>query len=236
MTTFTPNLLANPKDLILVVIFGECRKLAYIRPAKDSSWNCVLDGTVSFLDDAVYHKNKFYALTTKSALVSFDVTDPFESKKKLVIDEEQSSDEEEEDGEERSSDDEKEDDENEEWDEVKRYIKFSDDRETKMLRVFKWNLVDSSLVEINSLVETALFFGNTSVSVLASTFAGCQKNSIYFTNDKDTSEYDDEGPMDLGVYRLETGTCTRGFAFDAATINRVPGPQLIWVLPTFCIH
>ncbi|PON75658.1 hypothetical protein TorRG33x02_245070, partial [Trema orientale] len=221
MTTFTPNLLANPRDLILIVIFGECRKLAYIRPAKYSSWTCVLDGRVSFFDDVVYHKNKFYALTTKSALVSFDVTDSFESKTKFVIDEEQSSDEEEEDGEEQSSDDDEEDDENEESDEVKRYIKFSDDRETKMLRVFKWNLDDSSWVEINSLGDSALFLGdNTSVSVLASTFAGCQKNSIYFTNDKDTSEYGDEGPMDLGVYQLETGTCTRGFTFDAATINR----------------
>ncbi|PON33223.1 F-box domain containing protein [Trema orientale] len=257
MTTFTPNLLANPRDLILVVIFGECRKLAYIRPAKDSRWTCVLDGTVSFFDDVVYHENKFYAITTKSALVSFDVTDLKESKTKLVIDEEPSSDEEEDD-EEQSSDNEEEDDKNEESDEVveklfcykrylvesfgdllqvKRYIKFSDDRETKMFKVFKWNLDDSSWVEINSLGDSALFLGdNTSVSVLASTFAGCQKNSIYFTNDKDTSEYGDEGPMDLGVYNLETGICSRGFTFDAAMIDRVPGPQPIWVLPTSVVY
>lgn len=41
VTTYTADPVANPNDLIVVVIYGEFRDLFYIRLAKDAMWNRV---------------------------------------------------------------------------------------------------------------------------------------------------------------------------------------------------
>ena len=258
MTTFTPNPLTNPKDLILVVIFGEFQKLAYISTAKDSMWTHVASDLVKSFDDVVYYKNKFYALTAPGgALVSFDAADSRDNLNvKLVVDGVASDDEDDYNDDENNNDYvEEEEDEEVEVEEryfcykrylvesfggdllhVKRYIRYSEEHETMKFRVFKWNLDVLRWVEITSLGDYALFLGdNTSICVLASNFVGCEKNSIYYTHDKDTFDYTFQVPMDLGVYNLETGVSTRGFTFDEATREKIVGPQPIWVLPTFII-
>lgn len=77
VTTFTPDLVANPSDLVCVVIFGGLCQLAYIRANKDTKWthfaNCV--DQVGF-DDVVYYNHQFYALTCRGKLTSFDTTYP----------------------------------------------------------------------------------------------------------------------------------------------------------------
>ncbi|PON33696.1 hypothetical protein TorRG33x02_354550, partial [Trema orientale] len=229
MTIFTPDPVANPKDLIVIVIYDYVKELAYFRPTKDSTWIRVEGDEGSSYDDILHYKNKFYAITTrKGALVSFDVTDSNNFDTKLVADGIPSDNEEDgyydDDGIEKYSFHKRYLAESFEGDllHVKRYLRFTEVNETKMFRVFKWNMDLCKWVEIKSLGDNALFIGdNTSVSVLASDFVGCQKNSIYFTHDRDTTKFGPEGPVDLGVYNFGTGVCTRGFTIDEATIAKM---------------
>ncbi|GMN41016.1 hypothetical protein TIFTF001_010240 [Ficus carica] len=69
---------------------------------------------------------------------------------------------------------------------VERYMrrqKKDEGRETKMFRIFRLDFDATKWIEIESLGGDSLFLGdNSSISVLASNFTGCQSNSIYEYN------------------------------------------------------
>lgn len=49
-------------------------------------------------------------------------------------------------------------------------------------------------IEMKNLDDNALFLGdNSSISILASNFPGCQRNSIYFSHDKDDVSLSKQG-------------------------------------------
>ncbi|PON90858.1 hypothetical protein TorRG33x02_132640 [Trema orientale] len=311
MTTFTPNPVTKPNDLIIVVICGEFRTLAFIRPAKDSTWTFLrirvkLNESLGYhtsFDDVVYYRDKFYALTIRGGvLASFNINDSFafdiksvtdgissdieeENEEVVVVEEDdvevneeeedvevveeevvvvEEEEEEVEEGvevvveegvevvvEEEEEEEEEEDDDDDEFGyyyykrylvessggdllQVKRYRQWNNNRVTVFFRIFKLSSDLSRWVEMKTLGEDSLFLGdNSSISVLASRYVGCQKNCIYFTHDKDVTGYSRHGPWDLGVYDLESGLCTRGFNIDAALITKMVGRSPIWVLPTF---
>ncbi|PON51713.1 hypothetical protein PanWU01x14_214130 [Parasponia andersonii] len=95
MTTFTPNPVTKTNDLIIVVICGEFHTLAFIRPAKDSTWTFLrirvkLNESLGYhtsFEDVVYYRDKFYALTIRGGvLASFNINDSFEFDIKSVTD------------------------------------------------------------------------------------------------------------------------------------------------------
>ncbi|PON66447.1 F-box domain containing protein [Trema orientale] len=260
MTTFTPDPVTNPNDLILVVICGECSCVAYIRPAKDSKWTHVRDIT---FDDVVFYKDQVYAITPQwsNKLVSFDITDSSKlniiyAEDIIIYNNEEDDDDDDVEVEEVEVEVDDDDDEYDDDDErgfllrvylvesiggdllkVQRFLQYNDNKLIKSFKVFKLSLDVSRWVEIKSLGDEALFVGDsTSVSVLASNFLGCQENCIYFTNDKDSSGFGEHGPWDLGMYNLETGVCIRGFTIVGASISKMIGHLVrspIWILPTF---
>lgn len=92
-----------------------------------------------------------------------------------------------------------------------------------------------------TLGDVALFLGdNSSISVLASKFPGCQQNCIYFSHDnaRVANDVGPHGPHDFGVYNVasgsfhfgvfnitsESGTCIRKL------IKKSRSPP-IWVVP-----
>ncbi|PON31658.1 hypothetical protein PanWU01x14_368110 [Parasponia andersonii] len=255
MTTFTPNQVAIPNDLIVVVIYGHPR-VAFIRPARDSTWTSIIDDNY---DDIVYYKDQFYAITTQHTgiLVSFDVTNS--SKSNVIVTEEIFSHNEE--GVEEQEDDDDDEEEEifsyneEEEDEgflyrvylvesiggdllkVKRWQNYDNYRVTRSFTVFKLGLADvPRWLKVDSLGDEALFLGdNSSIYVLASNFGGCQKNCIYFTDDKTESSLHNHGPWDLGIFNLETGVCERGLNIDGAIIAKMDGRIPIWIVPTLNI-
>ncbi|GMN44651.1 hypothetical protein TIFTF001_013851 [Ficus carica] len=230
ITTFTPDPIDNPKDLICVVIFEEFCELAYIRPIKDTIWTRITGMERVLFDDVIYFNDKFYALTYKGKLTSFDATDPLESEIKLETDENPS---------------------NEEKDLIpyKRYLikshegellqvqRYKDcDRDlnhvTKKFKVFKLTPDESRWVEMKSLGYVAIFLGdNSSTSIMASNFAGCQGNCIYFTHDKDTLTFGTHGPSDMGMYNIESQSFTSFSNIDAEIIAKMEG-EPIWVVPS----
>ncbi|PON73189.1 F-box protein [Parasponia andersonii] len=188
-TIFTPDPIANSNDLVIVVIFGVSRQLAYIRPNKDITWTGVLGnvpGKIAF-DDVLYYKDQFYTLTyVRGQLASFNITDSFESNLKAVT------------GKIPKDPEEKlfcckkylVESYGGELLQVQRYREFNVDHVTRKLRVFKLCFDRSRWIEIKDIGEKALFLGdNTSVSVKTSNFVECQKNCIYFTDDKDTTGF-----------------------------------------------
>lgn len=103
---------------------------------------------------------------------------------------------------------------------------------TKKIEVFKLSVDELRWVEIKSLGDVALFLGdnNSSISVMASNFVGCEfGNCIYFTHDKDTLPLGIHGPSDMGVCDLESQRIS-SFAIDAEIIAKMQGAP-IWVVP-----
>ncbi|XP_062080048.1 F-box protein SKIP23-like [Humulus lupulus] len=235
MSIHTPDPIANPKDFIIAVIFGQY-KLAYIRPLKQLTWSQI--DIQSPFDDLMYHKNKFYAITLTSQLASFDVDNNVNFFADSSIPDDDYGCYEPVVG--RSSCYKRYLVESLGGDllHVKRYERYTRafyNCVTVKFKIYKWS--SEKWIEIKSIGDSALFLGdNTSVCVLASNFVGCEKDSIYFIDDKDTIDYAHKGQMDLGVYNIQTRVCSRrGFNFDATTIPKTPGRQPIWVLPTLSI-
>lgn len=102
---------------------------------------------------------------------------------------------------------------------------------TKKFKVFKLSFDGPRWIETKNLGDMALFLGdNSSISVLASNFAGCQRNCIYFTQDRNSVTLGNLGPKDLGVYDLESGSLTTCFTIDATIFPKVRR-RPIWIVP-----
>lgn len=106
-----------------------------------------------------------------------------------------------------------------------------------MFRVFRLDFegVKGKWVEIKSLGEASLFLGdNSSISVLASNFAGCQPNCIYFTHDEDgllDTLFNIVSVCDLGIYEVESKSFKFHYTMDLAALKMARRPP-IWVVPT----
>lgn len=227
--TITADPLANPNDCVVVVIYGEIREVAFIRPAKDTTWTKV-DLKEKYVFDIVFHNNEFFALSFNSGrLESFDISDPRNVKVKLVVD----------------------------GDDifylVKPYLVKSHSGEllridmdfrwednnntcvTKHIKIFKLDLNESksSWIEIKTLGDEALFLGdNSSISVLASDFAGFEPNWIYFPLDIDL--FGDGGTSWLAAYDIEDERYLY-LAISSSSKARLLKQPPIWIVPTLNI-
>ncbi|EXC57185.1 hypothetical protein L484_000735 [Morus notabilis] len=186
----TADPLTNPNECMIVVIFGEMQELAIFRIAKDTTWTKINgydhDNKQIMLEikDICHHNNQIYAVDVHGVLRSFDVTNPCNPTVNLVAPR-------------RASD----------HSSVKRYLVESyggkllqverhlswrnedDGRETKRFRVFRLDFDRAKWIKIKSLGDVSLFLGdNSSISVLASNFIGCEPDSIYFTHDIDDTD------------------------------------------------
>ena len=101
---------------------------------------------------------------------------------------------------------------------------------TKKFRVFKLCFDGPRWIEMKNLGDVSLFLGdNSSISIIASKY-GCQRNCIYFTQDKNTLPLGCCGPWDFGVYDLETKSLSPRFTIDSTTVTRMRQAP-IWVVP-----
>ncbi|PON53139.1 putative F-box protein [Trema orientale] len=234
----TADPLANPNECVVVVIFGDCRELAFIRISQDKTWTKI-EPTDRFCSDEVLHHNDLcYVVAHDGALRSFDVTDScinstvkyvapklprtrFLSKfscyiKRYLV----------------------------EFHgqilQVERYLRDyykskTKSRKTKKFRVWRYDPDLKNWIEIKNLGGMALFLGhNTSISVLASNFSGIQPNCIYFTHDIDQIFYS-SNPMicDLGMYDIQSRKYKLHFTIDSVALRKMNSRPPIWVVPTF---
>ncbi|PON45040.1 hypothetical protein PanWU01x14_261830 [Parasponia andersonii] len=229
ITTFTPDPIAKSNDLICVAIYGDYQQLAYIRPTEDVTWTFVVGMEDVLIEDVVYFNHKFYAITYAGELMCFNVTNPnlklvareipkvdkeyFCQKKYLV--------------------------EYGELVQIQRFVvhtRSGFDPDTIKFKIFKWHF--DGWLETKNLDDAAFFLGdNSSISVLASNFVGCQGNCIYFTQDKDTLPLSlgDCGSRDLGAYNVENGTLTTCFTIDTKIFPRLR-KRPIWILPSLDMY
>ncbi|PON66015.1 hypothetical protein PanWU01x14_112420 [Parasponia andersonii] len=166
----TTDPLANPNDCMVIVIFGEFRDLAYIRPAKDTKWTRI-NVKWPLYDILLYKDHALYAIDNQRQLECIDISDPCNIKVNLVTTSRDLS------GcvkcyLVRSS--------KGELLQVERHLDSGEDGVTKHqttdVRVFKLDFDGSQprWIEIKSLDDATLFLGdNSSVSVQASNFVGC---------------------------------------------------------------
>lgn len=104
---------------------------------------------------------------------------------------------------------------------------------TKMFKVFKFKLdATSKWIEKETLGDVALFVGdNSTVSVVASSFSGCQPNCIYFNDDNHRIE--NHFVKDFGVYNITTKSISKPYTQDAMRLLEKTKLYPIWVVPTF---
>ena len=81
-------------------------------------------------------------------------------------------------------------------------------------------------IEMKNLSANALFLGdNSSISILTSNFLGCQRNSIYFTHDKDDASLSKQG------HNLQSGRIT-SFGLDGEIFAKMRPRGPIFIVPT----
>ncbi|XP_030503261.2 putative F-box protein At5g60060 [Cannabis sativa] len=244
-TIFKPNPISNPKDFIMVVIYGSFLQLAYIRPSKHNKWIRIPSlfsssssssptPSIETFEDVLYYKDTLYALLHKNGrLVSFDITYdsttqqslkllvgpsiPRDKKsfcyKKYLVESYK-----------------------DQLLQVQKYVKYNKaEREqvTIKFRVFKLNNDRSRWVEVEELEDEALFLGDNeslSVKVSSANSTECDSNCIYFLHDKNTTgRFDDDGPLDSGVYNLKTRSFVRRFNVDKNHFSKMGGRIPIWI-------
>ncbi|PIA26366.1 hypothetical protein AQUCO_09400014v1 [Aquilegia coerulea] len=112
---------------------------------------------------------------------------------------------------------------------------------TRQFFVFKLDPIELKWIEVNTLNGYMLFLGqNSSLSLLASDFPGCQPNCIYFVDDQNQTYVDHNivyygadprqrkpEPHDMGVFNLVDGS----FQPFYLEINKIL-PRPIWIEPT----
>ncbi|KAK9925444.1 hypothetical protein M0R45_033768 [Rubus argutus] len=225
----------NANDCIVVVIYEEQLRLAFIRLGKDATWTYI-DESCRPIDDVIYAQHKFYAADGKRGkLLSFDIsTSVVECVAPGV---------------------------RQKGDYLKKYLVDSDGKRLLMVQrdityaTWKRATTQIEVRELdfdkywwkrkNTLDGLAIFLGdNSSVSVLASNFPGCQPNCIYFNHDTDRMKrkFEDSGPHDFGIYNIEDKTFQfgtyspqdRSFS-QIFTLLKTTNQPPIWVVPTFQI-
>lgn len=235
----TADPLAYPNECTLVVIFSDMLELASFRIAKDTTWtriNTYVDENeqkhLPPIDDICHYNNQIYAIDCHGVLRSFDVsTNSCYPTVKLVTRHTRSfisgyadcrylvkSCE-------------------GELLQVQRYEKWREEdggRETKKFRIFKLDFIKAKWIKKSSLGDVALFLGdNSSISVLASNFIGCQRNTIYFTHDRDYTEGLDIAMIcDIGIYNVESKKFKLHYNIDSDVLRKMHKRPPIWVVPT----
>ncbi|PRQ58452.1 hypothetical protein RchiOBHm_Chr1g0359461 [Rosa chinensis] len=227
--TISADPILNAKDCIVLVMYkGFCR-LAFIRISKDKSWTYTDERYCQPVQDVIYSGDKFYAVSTRGELLSFDITPesysdvklaarrirPVEmsyqkfyivhsNEKDLLMDQ--------------------------------RYMSFElepQSRRTTKVLVFRFDFDKSKWIK--KLGDVSLFMGdNSSESVLASSNSGCLPNCIYFTHDYDSVfSYQGVPHGDFGVYNHEYQSFIPIDTTHVATLVRNTGRgRPIWVIPT----
>ncbi|KAK9914217.1 hypothetical protein M0R45_038008 [Rubus argutus] len=221
-------------DCIVVVTYMPLCQSAFIRLNKDTTWTYIgerIRGSYGMIQEVVYVEDKFYAVDLWSKLLSFDITNQFNSNVKVAAS-----------GFEISGPyfdsylvytNEK------ELLMVQRFIDFQGDkcdkRKTKKFRVFGLDFDKFEWIEKNTLGGITLFLGdNSSTAVLASKIPGCKPDRIYFNHDNDPIN-NRVNPRDFGVYNFKTQKFRLPYNTRAKnllkTCKRYQYP--IWILPTF---
>lgn len=225
--TITADPILNADDCIVVVIYEELCRLAFIRISKDTTWTYIGEKYRLF-EEVAYVDGEFYAVDHWSQLLYFEITSQLNSDIDMFAH-----------GVER----------NRKWftkiylvdsnDKelllVHRYINYPDDkRKTKKFRVFAFDFSTFEWKEKNTLGDGALFLGdNSSVYVSASKFfPGCKPNRIYFNHDRDRS-YEHRKPHDFGVYNLTNSKFSVPYNSRAMNLLTMTSRYPIWILPTF---
>ncbi|KAK8673679.1 hypothetical protein V6N13_111997 [Hibiscus sabdariffa] len=102
----------------------------------------------------------------------------------------------------------------------------------KVFKVERHATDEARLVEINNIGDEVLFLGdNSSISVVTSRFPGCRSNCIYFTDDiiLFVHPYLPSGPIDMGIFSLETGCFDRYYDHHPSHLDM---PPPFFILPT----
>ncbi|EEF34009.1 conserved hypothetical protein [Ricinus communis] len=99
-----------------------------------------------------------------------------------------------------------------------------------MFHVYRLDSSEQNWVEVESLNNQVLFLGmNHSMSLSAQDFSGCDRNSIYFTDDNLYQMYEDYsyGGHDFGKFSLEDKVVK---LFNGHKIEKVD-PSPLWIVP-----
>ena len=108
-----------------------------------------------------------------------------------------------------------------------------------MFRIFRLDFDATKWIEIESLSGDSLFLGdNSSISVLASNFTGCQPNSISFTHDLDNTYVLGQNPIicDVGIYNVESKNFNFHYTIDSDVLMKMNRRPPIWVVPTLSLE
>lgn len=120
---------------------------------------------------------------------------------------------------------------------VIRYFDFDHEactRETTNFKVFKLDFGKCKWIQKKTLGDAAIFLGdNSTISVLAPAYSGCQPNCIYFNFDREKTQNYSIKAHDFGVYNIKDQSFSQPCATDAMTLLRMADRPPIWVLPTF---
>lgn len=123
-------------------------------------------------------------------------------------------------------------------------------RITKSFQVYEFDTTkeEKCLRLVNSIGDEAIFIGgfNDSVSVVASSFSGCQANCIYYaddfwwgnnydegSDDEPEEYYQPYGPIDIGFFRVGEDESNPRYMLDQ---SRAKEPPPIWIIPTLKFH
>jgi hypothetical protein len=101
---------------------------------------------------------------------------------------------------------------------------------TLLFGLFRMDFDKETWVSMTSLDDQAVFVGgNHSASVLTCDLPGCEKNSVYFTDDYWERMNEDYlyGGHDMGVYNLKDKSVKHFYQLDALKIQ----PPPCWFLP-----
>ncbi|CAL9161841.1 unnamed protein product [Musa hybrid cultivar] len=212
------------RDCHVVAFYGVGRMLGYARVG-DDRWTTVNCNWWHYLD-ASFYKGQFYLVNRKRDVVVLDVSQQqvhliaTKPKQRMV---------------------------NYRWQiylvessgdllYVVRVVKYSrkPTYDTKSFIVYKLNVSDGELQQVSSLGGRSLFLGlNSSISVEASKLVGCQKDSIYFTDDLDDFKTycTPGGGHDMGIYSMVDGSITPHYG--GVSLSRVSPPLWVPIHPLF---
>ncbi|KAH7527281.1 hypothetical protein ACOSP7_011226 [Xanthoceras sorbifolium] len=219
-------------DFIAVAILNQTGDLAYCRNG-DQGWS-IIEGTKSYCEDVIYNKGLFYAVDKGGAVAVCDVgagdsatvsiirTPPqlggdmqylVSSGDELLL--------------------------------VTRFLGlefgFEPDHPQLIYRtirfeVFRLNWSGPQWERVRSLGDKVLFIGeNSSLSLSASDFPGCGRDSIYYTDDYSEGNFDDVlGQHDSGIFSLCSGSIEPLPCYPRNLHYRLRWPPPLWVSPNPC--
>ncbi|KAK9945429.1 hypothetical protein M0R45_010946 [Rubus argutus] len=228
--TMSADPILNAEDCIVVVIYLELCKMAFIRLRKDTTWTYIdmsVDRQGTLIHEVARVEDKFYVVDYFNRLLSFGVTGESNSDLELVarITRRPGVD--------------------------KRYLVYSNEKEllmlircmaytggkraTKRFLVYEFNFDKCEWFEKHNLGDdVALFVGdNSSISVSASK-SGCLSNCIYFIHDSDLNGYDigRRYHLDFGVYNVKSRSILQPCTEHARNLVEMTDYQPVWVVPT----